>query len=165
MAKFPCMLLSQISGWFQHCRGGHKAFSCMPSSEFPSAALVMRQFWFFPWKATNEGDLHLCFWEKLGNVCLSGLKEDQGATVMPELLEPVLNRWVKLLWTLHEARRRQTWTRAPTVWRITCYVDKKFLGDHRLEFQGKRIEILSVLEWVLGKGWFAITPCYIKQSH
>lgn len=62
--------------WCQYCWGGHKAITCVPLCDF-SHITVMRQFWFFPWKATNEADLQLCLWEKIGNVYQCGLKEDK----------------------------------------------------------------------------------------
>lgn len=62
----------------------------------------MRQFWFFPWKATNEADLQLCFWEEVGNVYLSGLKEDTENNNIARALNPALNRWIKLLRTFYE---------------------------------------------------------------
>lgn len=52
-------------------------------------------------------------------------------------LNPDLDRWIKLLWTLYEPGGRQTETRAALA-RSLCYADKMFVRVCRLEFYMKK---------------------------
>lgn len=93
--------------------------------------------------------IQLCFWEKIGNVYLCGLKEDKEYNHV-RTLNAALNRFNKVnLDFVWARRRRQMWRRA-ALSRSPDYVDKKFIRDYRL--------ILSEENWNCLSPWRVDLP-------